>query len=251
MKQSEGHKKFQKTEFLVSLKKLDEISDEVVNEVDIIDLKNPSNGSIGAWDSFEIKKAISLFKHKIQISATLGDIFVNKEFLIKLDQFDSLNLDFIKFGLLSYNLKNLFEKINLLESRAYRTNLVCVVFVDIERNLELVDKNLENFYRCGLRHIMLDTYGKNNGNLLKFCRTIYLKEFILKCKNLDIKVGLAGSIQEDEIPIIFNLKPNIIGFRSAICKLNKRTSSIDLHKIRKLSYHFNLCNNRAMESAGA
>ena len=30
--------------------------------------------------------------------------------------------------------------INLLESRAYRTNLVCVVFVDIERNLELVDK---------------------------------------------------------------------------------------------------------------
>ena len=85
-----------RTNLLISLRNLDELSKEIINEVDILDLKDPLNGSIGAWDLQDIKKVICKFKNKIQISATLGDIFINDTFLIKLKQFDKLNLDYIK-----------------------------------------------------------------------------------------------------------------------------------------------------------
>ena len=165
-----------KTNLLISLRKLDELSEEVINEVDILDLKDPVNGSIGAWGLEDIQEVIFRFKNKTQISATLGDIFVNDKFLVKLKQFDELNLDFIKFGLLSMNLNNLFDKIEFIRERKYKSELVCVVFVDICDHLKLVNERLGLFYACGIKYIMLDTYYKNNGDLFNFCDIFYLKK---------------------------------------------------------------------------
>ena len=251
MKPSEYKNMSVKTNLLVSLRKLDELSEEIINEVDILDLKDPLNGSIGAWDLQDIKKVISRFKNQIQISATLGDIFNNDKFLIKLKQFDKLNLDYIKFGLLSVYIKNLFDKIKFLGERKFKTKLVCVVFVDICDHLKLVYEKLDLFHAYGIKYIMLDTYDKNNGDLLSFCNISNLDKFISKCKKFDIKIGLAGSLKETHIPLMIKLKPNILGFRSAICKFNKRMSEVDTSKLKKISRHFNLCNNKAIETAGA
>ncbi len=240
-----------KTNLLISLRKLDELSEEIINEVDILDLKDPISGSIGAWDLQDIKTAILRFKNKIEISATLGDIFMNKKFIIKLKQFDELNLNYIKFGLLSEELNNLFDKIKFLGDSKYKTKLVCVVFVDFFDHVKLVYERLDLFDSCGIKYIMLDTYYKNNGDLLNFCNISNLNRFISKCKTFDIKIGLAGSLKENQIPVLIKLKPNILGFRSAICKFNERMSEVDLIKIKKISRHFNLCNNNAIETAGA
>ena len=241
----------EKTNLLISLRKLDELSEEIIKEVDILDLKDPLNGSIGSWDLQDIKTAVSRFKNKIEISATLGDILINKEFIIKLKQFDELSLNYIKFGLLSVELNNLFDKIKFLKESKYKTKLVCVVFVDLFDHLKLVYERLDLFDACGIKYIMLDTYKKNNGDLLNFCNISNLNKFITKCKNLDIKIGLAGSLKENQIPELMKLEPDILGFRSAICKFNKRMSEVDLKKIKKISSHFNLCNNNAIETAGA
>ena len=240
-----------RTNLLISLRKLDELSEEIINNVDILDLKDPLNGSIGACDLQDIKKVIFRLKNQIQISATLGDIFINEKFLIKLKQFDKLNLDYIKFGLLSMNIKNLFDKIKFLGESKFKTKLVCVVFVDISDHFNLVYKKLDLFDACGIKYIMLDTYNKNNGDLLSFCNISNLDKFISKCKQFDIKIGLAGSLKETHIPVMMKLKPNILGFRSAICKFNKRMSEVDTRKLKKISRYFNLCNNKAIETAGA
>ena len=47
-----------RTNLLISLRNLDELSKEIINEVDILDLKDPLNGSIGAWDLQDIKKGL-------------------------------------------------------------------------------------------------------------------------------------------------------------------------------------------------
>ena len=156
MKPGEYKKMSVRTNLLVSLRKLDELSKEIINEVDILDLKDPLNGSIGAWDLQDIKKVICRFKNQIQISATLGDIFNNDKFLIKLKQFDKLDLDYIKFGLLSFNIKNLFDKITFLGERKFKTKLVCVVFVDISDNFKFVYKKLDSFHASGIKYLMLE-----------------------------------------------------------------------------------------------
>ena len=119
------------------------------------------------------------------------------------------------------------------------------------RSLKIVYKKLDLFDACGIKYIMLDTYDKNNGDLLSFCNISNLDKFISKCKKFDIKIGLAGSLKETHIPVMMKLKPNILGFRSAICKFNKRMSEVDTRKLKKISRHFNLCNNKAIETAGA
>ena len=200
-----------------------------------------------------MKKSI-LLPYKENFSPTYAgavSIFINDTFLIKLKQFDKLNLDYIKFGLLSMNIKNLFDKIKFLGERKFKTKLVCVVFVDISDHFNLVYKKLDLFESCGIKYIMLDTYNKNNGDLLSFCNISNLDKFISKCKKFDIKIGLAGSLKETHIPVMMKLKPNILGFRSAICKFNKRMSEVDTRKLKKISRHFNLCNNKAIETAGA
>ena len=112
--QQKNNLKIKKTHFLVSFKNLIEISNEIINQVDILDLKNPDVGSIGAWDKNKIKKAVSLYSGKVKISATLGDIFCTEEFKIKLDSFDKLKLDFIKFGLLAKESIDLIQKIQTI-----------------------------------------------------------------------------------------------------------------------------------------
>ena len=48
-----------RTNFLVSFQNLQETTNEIIERIDILDLKNPSLGSIGAWKISNIKKAIS------------------------------------------------------------------------------------------------------------------------------------------------------------------------------------------------
>ncbi len=251
MKKNSNLNDYSITNFLVSLKSLSEISDDIINEVDILDLKDPLNGSIGSWELIQIKKAVSLYKSKVKISATLGDIFDNNEFLKRLDEFDKLKLDFIKFGLLSNKEEDLFEKINLISMKKYKTPLVCVGFVDYKKTKNLIINKLNFLNNCGVKFFLLDTYNKDKGDLLNFCEISFLKNLIFECKKYNIKVGLAGGLKENQISSIINLKPNILGFRSAVCLKNKRNSSIQLKKIKRVSSYFNLCRSEAIERAGA
>ena len=236
---------------LISIKDLKEISNEVIQLINILDLKDPSKGSIGSWSLSEIEKAIMLYKSDITISATMGDIFDNDEFLKQLEKFDRLNLDFIKFGLLSYTDKLLFEKIKLISLRNYITDLVCVIFVDRENNLKLVSQKISLFKDSGISCLLLDTFEKRTGDILDFCEINFLKNFIFKCKERNLKIGLAGGIKEHQIPNMIEISPNIIGLRSALCENEKRHSSIKIQKLKKISQHFNVFNSKAKDSAGA
>ncbi len=240
-----------RTNFLVSFQNLQETTNEIIERIDILDLKNPSLGSIGAWKISNIKKAISLYKSKVKISATLGDIFCNQEFIKNIEKFDCLNLDFIKFGLLSKSLDNLFQKIDIISLRKFKTDLVCVVFVDKKGHLELVSNNLELLNTNGIDFLLLDTFKKNECNLLSYCNFTVLKNFIFECKRYGIHVGLAGRLNENHLPSLIPFQPNVIGFRSAVCSSNKRDSLIDRDKVYRLSSFFKVRSINATERAGA
>ena len=239
------------TNLLVSIKDFSEISDELINLVNIIDLKDPSRGSIGSWKLSEIRKVIKLYKSKIIISATLGDIFDNKRFLNKLEKFDELNLDFIKFGLLSHNCNSLYDKIKLISLKKYKTDLVCVIFADKDEKLKKTKNKISHIKDYGINHILLDTFVKINGDIFDFCDIEDIEDFINLCKEYKIKIGIAGGLKEYQIPSIINLSPDIIGFRSAVCENRSRTGMIQKKKLKKISSYFRVFNNKAIDNAGA
>jgi len=251
MKQNNNNIEFDLPKLLVSFKDLYEISNEVLNQIDILDLKDPEKGSIGSWSKQGIKEAISRYGRKKRISATLGDIMNTHDLLKKIEDFDKLDLSFIKFGLFSFGNANLLERIKLIGERKYNTELVCVVFADDNRTVAFTLENLKYFKFFGIKYLLLDTFKKDDRDLLSFCNLSFLKKFINACRSYRIKVGLAGKLKEKQIPSLMKLNPNIIGLRSAVCSKNQRNSNVEIERLRKISNYFPLSKISASESAGA
>ena len=100
---------------LISLKSIDEVSEESLKYIDILDLKDPDKGAIGSWKIKKIKDIIYKFGNKIRISATIGDEEKVYKILNKLKLFDSLKLDYIKFGIFTNDIRQLTYLLNSIK----------------------------------------------------------------------------------------------------------------------------------------
>ena len=243
-------KKENSPQLLISFRDIKEISDKNFKYFDICDLKDPEKGSIGAWEEKNILKVIKRSKQRVEVSATIGDIFSVKGIIQKLQQFDNLGLDYIKFGINTQNVLELKDLIYRIGKFTFRTKLVLVVFVDKNNTLKIVEENLEIFYLNNIRFLILDTYKKNNQNLISFYNTFKIKDFINKCSVKKINVGLAGQLQLNHITKLKLLNPYVIGFRSAICSDQNR-KFLSEKKLIFLSNQFFSNKSNAIESAGA
>lgn len=243
-------KKENSPQLLISFRDIKEISDKNFKYFDICDLKDPEKGSIGAWEEKNILEVIKRSKQRVKVSATIGDIFSVEGIIKKLKQFDYLGLDYIKFGINTKNVLELKDLINRIGKLTFRTNLVLVVFVDKKSTFKIVEENLEIFYQNNIRFLILDTYKKNNQNLISFYNTFKIKDFMNKCSVKKINVGLAGRLQPNHITKLKLLNPYVIGFRSAICSDQNR-KFLSEKKLIFLSNQFFSNKSNAIESAGA
>ena len=237
-------------QLLISFRDIKEISDQNFKYFDICDLKDPEKGSIGAWEEKNILNVVKRCKQRVKVSATIGDIFSVEGIIEKLQQFDSFGLDYIKFGINTKSVLELKDLINRIGKFTFRTKLVLVVFVDKNSNFKIIEENLEIFYQNNIRFLILDTYQKNNQNLISFYSPLKIKDFINKCSIKKINVGLAGRLQPDHITKLKLLNPYVIGFRSAICSDQNR-KFLSEKKLIFLSNQFFSNKSNAIESAGA
>ncbi|MFW9882053.1 MAG: (5-formylfuran-3-yl)methyl phosphate synthase, partial [Candidatus Thorarchaeota archaeon] len=85
---------------------------------------------------------------------------------------------------------------------------------------------------------MLDTYIKDNKGLFDYLNTRQLIEFKEKANQLKLKVALAGNLNENVIPKIRKVNPDIIGVRSMVCEGHDRNQgTIRLDLIETLKSH--------------
>ena len=159
---------------LVSFKSHSEISKKNVRLVDILDLKNPDNGSLGEWELSDIKEVVKAFGNEKFISATIGDVLDFEKIIKKIKVFDELKLDFIKFGFFVENTVQMSKFLADIKSCNFKTELVPVIFADKKIILETVFKNLESFKAFKFNFLLLDTFSKKSGDLFKSCSLNYL-----------------------------------------------------------------------------
>ncbi len=222
---------------LISFKNINEIPNDVSKTLNICDLKDPRSGTIGAWKKERIREVVKKLKKKIKLSATVGDIDCNKEIIKKINSFDELNLDYLKFGFISPKVSQLQELIKSLGGKNYKTIMVFVIFVDIPNVFDFVKNHMEFFSQNNLNFFILDTFNKNGQDLLSFCSKNCLKDFIEKCREKNIQVGLAGRLNKNHIKFLVPLNPYVMGFRSAVCKDSNR-DALCKEKILELSNYF-------------
>ncbi len=216
------------TGMLASVADLDEAIQVAGTGVDIIDLKAPAAGALGALKISDITK----IKHRLGqghvVSATIGDLPMDPETVTKAAaDMQSTGVDYIKIGFFPGGdwLASIQGLAKLTDKGA---RLIAVLFGDNEFDLHWI----ERMAMAGFSGVMLDTMNKSKGALPQVCSVVKLKNFIAEANRHRLLVGLAGSLRIDDIPLLLDLHPDYLGFRGALCKHQRRVDQIDPSAVR-------------------
>lgn len=210
------------TGMLASVNSIEEALEVLAAQVDIIDLKQPAHGALGALDTDVVQQIVEAIGQRCLVSATIGDLPMQPELVYFATQIMAqTGVDYIKIGFFPDG--DWPTMINKLSALTPQHNLIAVLFADASPDLSLI----KLFKRAGFKGVMLDTMTKNRGSLTKAMDVMELRQFIRLAKRNKLLCGLAGSLRLTDIPGLMILKPDYLGFRGALCVGNKRTAQLN------------------------
>ena len=200
--------------------------------VDIIDLKNPRAGALGALPLEEVRFIVQkLGEHeRVPVSATIGDLPMEPSSVLSATQaMAATGIDFVKIGFFpDGDWSGTIQNLSSLKHTGL--SLIAVLFGDRRPDLTV----LRQLAQAGFAGCMLDTMNKSEGSLLQACLPPYLAEFIALARKHGLLCGLAGSLRENDVPALLKLEPDYIGFRGALCESHNRTGTVTDTKVRAI-----------------
>jgi FolB domain-containing protein len=217
------------TKMLASVGDLAEMEIAVTGGADIIDLKDPKAGALGAVATDTIRDVVKAIAGRCLTSAVLGDLpMVSETIRAKAEEVAATGVDYVKVGFFPSPAAAACAE--ALAPVAARTKLIGVLFADREPDFGLLDV----FARHGFHGVMVDTADKTRGRLLDHLPPERVPVFVSRAKALGLKVGLSGSLETPDIPRLLPFAPDFLGFRGALCDLSQRTASISAEAVKHI-----------------
>ena len=208
-----------------------EALEAIAGGADIIDVKNPKEGALGANFPWVIKQIKEVTPKKIEVSCTLGEVgnFPGSVSLAALGA-ASLGVDYIKVGL--YGIKTPEEAVFLLQnvSRAAKEcnpkiKIAVAGYADAEKigtiNPLLIPEIAQN---AKIDVAMIDTSVKDGKNLFDHLSLRELKKFVDSAHGFGLEAALAGSLRKQDLTFVYGLGADIAGLRGAACTNSNRFS---------------------------
>ena len=203
---------------------------------DIIDVKKPSEGSLGANFPWVIS-AIKDLTDK-PVSAAIGDYEYRPGGAAQ-GAFGaaSAGADYIKIGLM---LKDKSEAFEMIESvtKAVKWKypekyVVIAAYADFERVDTISPMDISELVaKAGADVAMIDTAVKDGKRLFDFLDEKTLTEFTETNRKLGLKTALAGSLKFEDLDLLKRMNPEIIGVRGMVCG-GDRSATIQEELVQK------------------
>ena len=192
-------------------------------EVDIIDLKQPEQGALGALEVSDVKKIVAEIAGRCPVSATIGDLPMQPELVFNaVKAMSETGVDYIKIGFFPGDDWHGTVK-KLAELTGQNHALIAVLFADTQ-----VDFAIINLLKvAGFKGVMLDTMNKQSGALLQVMSMAKIVGFIAQVRKLELICGLAGSLRLEDIPVLLPNKVDYLGFRGALCEGQNRSGQLN------------------------
>ena len=208
--------------WLVSVRDVSELQQAVLFDVNIIDLKEPSdkpsNGPLAPvapsiWRS--AVDSISKLSRKVLLSAALGEwqqaVVIAKEV--------PRQFTFAKVGPSECrSTDDLVKMWRQTQSQLGAVELVAVAYADAIQCPDAMSV-LTTAAEFGLKRILIDTYEKDGGNSVDILGLDQLAQLAATARSLGIWWTLAGSVTSDHINLMQQngISPNCYGVRGDIC----------------------------------
>jgi (5-formylfuran-3-yl)methyl phosphate synthase len=189
---------------------------------DIIDLKDPTQGALGALKRAAVQATLAAIAGRRPTSAVTGDLPMQPLIIYRaVEAMAAAGVDYVKVGLFPDQGRE--ECIRALASLARLTKVVGVMFADSGADVSLVPLMAES----GFSGVMLDTANKGNRRLLDHADVASLDAFVRACRDQGLLSGLAGSLEAPDVPRLLMLAPDYLGFRGALCAAHDRKAGLD------------------------
>jgi len=200
---------------------------------DIVDVKNPREGALGANFPHVIRKVRQCTPSVLPVSAAIGDA-PNKPGATALAALGAsvCNVQYVKVGL--YGTQTARQAVFLLKEvcravREYDSDIKIIAAAYADAHLIGALPALKSPFvsiEAGADGCMIDTAVKDGNTLFSHLGDDELNEFVQNCNKAGLLSALAGSLREADIPRLSKIGPDIIGFRGAACTTGDRVKGI-------------------------
>lgn len=223
---------------LVSPTNTEEAISALNGGADVIDIKNPKEGSLGANFPWVIRDVKETIEGKKPISAALGD-FNYKPGTAALAAYGAAaaGADYVKVGL--YDVKTEEQALDMMKGIAQSLKgmdikVVACGYSDYER-IDSIDPKLLPAIgeKAGVDLVMVDTGVKDGRSTFEFMSEDDLIEFVNDAHARGLETAIAGTIKFDDIPALKRIQPTIIGVRGIVCG-GDRSTTIRQELVEKL-----------------
>lgn len=215
---------------LASVATLAEMDAAIAGGADIVDLKDPAKGALGAWPDAALVAAVARWRALPPgaplLSATIGDHVPEPQPLkAAAARVAATGVPLVKIGFAltpATGPDALAACLSALAPLARAHRLIGVLFADLAPDLAVA----RAFARAGFAGVMLDTADKSAGGLRAHLDDRALGAFIAAARGHGLMSGLAGSLALADAAPLAALGPDYLGFRGALCAQG-RTGALD------------------------
>lgn len=221
------------TKMLASVSNLQEAMLMLNTNADIIDLKQPKQGSLGALPVAVVKQIVQRIERQKPVSATIGNLPLQADLICSaVAAMAVTGVDYIKIGLPpDRNQQSVLSKLHSLGSSK---QLIAVLFADTRPDFCIIDA----LKRYGFAGVMLDTLDKTAAALPQLMPHNELKKFVTLAHNAELLCGLAGSLKATDIPELLQLEADYLGFRGALCEQHNRIAALNTKSANTVLAYF-------------
>jgi hypothetical protein len=230
---------------LISVINREEAINAMNGGTDILDIKNPKEGSLGAnfpWVIQSISNEVDTMTKNVEISATIGDApYKPGTMALAALGCTTSGVDYVKVGLFGTSTEAQATEVMKAVSKAVKdynsdVKVVCAGYSDAYRINSVPPSAIPNIaLASGADIAMLDTGVKDGKSLLEFMSMEQLAEFTAQCHDQGLWAALAGSLKEEHIKKLLPLHPDVIGVRSVVCtSFDRLNGKLDPKKVKDL-----------------
>jgi uncharacterized protein (UPF0264 family) len=216
---------------LVSPMNIEEAQIALDGGADIIDVKNPEEGSLGANFPWAIRDVVELAAGRVPVSATIGDM----DFKPGTASLAALGAalagaEYIKVGLLGVKTADqanemLCRIVKAVKDFDSKKKVVSAGYSDYSRVGSISPMLLpEASAAAGADLVMVDTAVKDGRSTFEFMSESDLREFISSGRACGLDVAIAGTIGFQHLHLLKRLDPDIIGVRGIVCGGDRKGS---------------------------
>ncbi|MBO0903484.1 (5-formylfuran-3-yl)methyl phosphate synthase [Jiella sonneratiae] len=217
------------TKLLASVTGPEEAELAISGGADIIDLKDPAAGALGAVPPAVLAATIAAVAGRRPVSAVAGDLPMQPDLVMRAVR-ERRAADFVKIGLFPASREERLAVIGALAVLSREIRLVAVFFADGDPDFDLLAPLAE----AGFHGAMIDTMGKAGGGLLSKLAFPALSRFVDAARANGLVTGLAGSLEAPDVPRLLVLSPDYLGFRGALTN-GARGDALDADKVRRIA----------------